>query len=123
MTSARTFFALGLFLILAGLLGFLSNPSGAKTALISGGTFGSIFLACAWGSSQGWAFVRWVGLGTMALLIPVFIWRSTVSWMAFAEGESSKWIAALLISSMLVATAIGAYFALRSPLRKEPQER
>ena len=115
MTTIRTFLFLGLFLILAGLLGYLSNPAGAKTALISGGTFGSLFLLCSAALRLRWMLVRWVGLGLIALLIPVFIWRSSASWMAFAEGDASKLVAALLISSMLVACAVagGIVFSRR----------
>ena len=37
----------GAFLIVMGLLGYLSNPEKAKTALMSGGTFGA--LSILWG--------------------------------------------------------------------------
>ena len=37
----------GAFLIVMGLLGYLSNPEKAKTALMSGGTFGA--LSIVWG--------------------------------------------------------------------------
>ena len=37
----------GAFLIVMGLLGYLSNPEKAKTALMSGGTFGALSLV--WG--------------------------------------------------------------------------
>ena len=37
----------GAFLIIMGLLGYLSNPEKAQTALLSGGTFGA--LSIVWG--------------------------------------------------------------------------
>src|SRR5881409_814203 len=46
----------GAFLIMMGLLGYLSNPEKAKTALMSGGTFGA--LSIVWGV-LGARGVRW----------------------------------------------------------------
>src|SRR3989454_3916068 len=46
----------GAFLIVMGLLGYLSNPEKAKTALMSGGTFGA--LSIVWGV-LGARGVRW----------------------------------------------------------------
>ncbi|MHC4831494.1 MAG: hypothetical protein ACYTFT_14255, partial [Planctomycetota bacterium] len=44
----------GAFLILAGLAGYLSNPEKAKTALMSGGTFGLLNLGLGWLALRGW---------------------------------------------------------------------
>jgi len=95
----------GGFLVLMGLLGYLSNPEKAKTALMTGGTFGA--LAILWGV-LGARGVRWVvpaALVTTALLTLVFSWRATVSWQAVIEGQSEKRSAALLLTVMLVGSA------------------
>ena len=44
---ARWLILYGIFLLLAGLVGYLSNPEKAKTAMMSGGTFGA--LSILWG--------------------------------------------------------------------------
>ncbi|MFZ4484137.1 MAG: TMEM14 family protein [Chthoniobacterales bacterium] len=99
----RWFIVFGAFLIICGAAGYLSNPSAAKTALISGGTFGS--LSCLWGCmmlrGSGWS--RWAGLATTLLLLGAFSWRAWAGWKAFAMGEP-KLFAASLITLMLVAT-------------------
>lgn len=46
-TTAGYLILYGAFLIVIGLLGYLSNPEKAKTALMSGGTFGA--LSILWG--------------------------------------------------------------------------
>lgn len=94
----------GLFLAVIGLLGYLSNPEKARTALISGGTFGA--LSIFWGilAARG---VRWApgaALGTAIFLLAVFTWRASVSWMAVAQGDSEKAVAAFLISLMWAAS-------------------
>jgi len=94
----------GAFVFSMGLLGYLSNPEKAATALKSGGMVAG--LAVIW--ALGWIFQRrWALFGaaaTLGLVGLAFIWRSTVSWMAYFSGESRKLTAALLITAMLVAT-------------------
>ena len=94
----------GIFLILCGLAGYLSNPEAAKTALMSGGTFG--VLSALWGvwmlkGGRMPAFVA--ALLTTLMLCGAFTWRSIVSWQAYADGEP-KLFAASLITAMLVAS-------------------
>lgn len=94
----------GLFLVLIGVIGYLSNPQKAKTALLSGGTFG--LLSIVWGALliRG---VRWAwgaALTTTVLLSGVFLWRAAVGWIAVSEGQAEKRAAALLITIMLAGS-------------------
>ena len=94
----------GAFLILAGVTGYLSNPEKAKTALMSGGMFGS--LSILWGvlEMRGFSWSKKVALATTGFLALVFTWRSTVGWIAVFDGNSEKLFAASLISLMLLAS-------------------
>jgi len=56
----------GAFLIVMGLLGYLSNPEKAKTALMSGGTFGALSLV--WGV-LGARGVRWTLPAAVVVLL------------------------------------------------------
>lgn len=107
----------GAYLILAGLAGFLSNPEKAKTALYSGGLFGSLLLVCGILLAYQKAWAAKVGLGLCALLALTFSWRATVGWIAVSNGQSEKLFAAALISTML----IGALVTLRALLKKPAQ--
>ena len=96
----------GVFLILAGLAGYLSNPEKAKTALMSGGMFGA--LSILWGV-LGARGVRWslpAALVTTGLLVLVFAWRASVGWLAVFDGKSEKLFAASLITVMLAGSAL-----------------
>ncbi|MEQ9825611.1 MAG: hypothetical protein ABQ298_14590 [Puniceicoccaceae bacterium] len=103
----------GSFLIVCGLLGYLSNPAAAKTALISGGSFGS--LSILWGIwfLRGGRRAAWMAAtGTTVLLLAAFSWRSVVTWMAVSEGEPKRF-AAVLITSMLLASVLMLTVLLR----------
>jgi uncharacterized membrane protein (UPF0136 family) len=96
--------AYGCFLILIGLIGYLSNPEKARTALASGGTFGT--LSIIWGGlslrPMGWPVIAAFVTGCFLSLI--FLWRASVGWMAVAQGDTTKLLAAILISLMLAAS-------------------
>jgi uncharacterized membrane protein (UPF0136 family) len=94
----------GAFLILMGVAGYLSNPEKAKTALMSGGTFGA--LSILWGV-MGARGARWslpVAITTTGLLAAVFVWRAGAGWLAVSEGQVEKQFAASLITLMLAAS-------------------
>jgi uncharacterized membrane protein (UPF0136 family) len=96
----------GAFLIVMGLLGYLSNPEKAKTALMSGGTFGA--LSIVWGV-LGARGVRWslpAALATSGLLALVLSWRASVGWLAVIDGKREKLFAASLVTLMLVASVL-----------------
>ena len=102
-STGHWFVGFGAFLILCGVAGYLSNPEGAKTALMSGGTFG--FLSALWGvlMLKGFAWAKIAASVTTILLVAAFAWRSIAGWMAYAAGEP-KLFAASLITLMLVAS-------------------
>lgn len=111
----------GVFLGVIGLLGFLSNPEQAKTALISGGTFGA--LSILWGGLT-WGRVSWAptaALVTTAFLLAVFTWRASVGWMDFFGGDGDKLIAASLISMMWVGSAFLIGFLISTRRSKHAQ--
>ena len=99
----RWFVGFGIFLILCGMAGFLSNPAGAKTALISGGAFGG--LSAVWGvlMLKGFVWAKTAAWASTIVLVAAFAWRSAAGWMAYAEGQP-KLFAASLITTMLVAS-------------------
>jgi hypothetical protein len=100
----------------------LSNPEKAKTALMSGGTFGA--LSIVWGV-LGARGVRWslpAALATTGLLALVLAWRASVGWLAVIDGKSEKLFAASLITLMLAASVLMLPCLLKSRKTAEPEQ-
>jgi uncharacterized membrane protein (UPF0136 family) len=115
---SRWLFAYGLFLMAMGVAGYLSNPEKAATALKSGGLFGGLSMLWGWLMSRGIGWSRWAAGATTTLLVIVFAWRATVSWMAFAGGASEKLVAAVLITLMGLASLAMLKLLLPALLRR-----
>ena len=110
----RWYVGFGIFLILCGLAGYASNPAAAKTALISGTTFGT--LSALWGfwMLKGGRLLALLAAGlTTLMLCGAFTWRSIVSWQAYSDGEP-KLFAAALITAMLFASVASLVQLLRT---------
>lgn len=111
--TAGYFVIFGIFLILLGVIGYVTHPEKALTALISGGGFGVLWML--WGilSAKG---VRWswlAALTTTVLLTLACVWRASLGWMAVANGRSEKAFAVVIITLMLAV----AVFMLLSLLK------
>lgn len=96
----------GAFLILAGVAGYLSNPEKARTALMSGGTFGALSLFWGWRIHRGHRWAVWTALFTTGFLALIFGWRAAAGWQQYAAGNPDKLVAAVLISLMLAASVL-----------------
>ena len=108
----------GVFLIVAGVLGFLSNPEKAKTALMSGGFFGMVSIVVGILARRGLARSFTISLSLVLFLGTVFVWRASVSWMSSAGGQSEKLFAAVLISVMLFASALASVLLVKTRYRQ-----
>jgi uncharacterized membrane protein (UPF0136 family) len=119
-TLSKWLFAYGLFLVAMGVAGYLSNPEKAATALMSGGIFGGLSMLWSWLMSRGISWSRWAAFAMTTLLVIVFAWRASVSWMAFAAGASEKLTAAVLITLMGTASMAMLGLLLSAIVRRTP---
>lgn len=113
MTNSKWLIGYGVFLFLCGLAGFLSNPTAAKTALISGSMFGG--LSVAWGVllGKGFNFAKWAALVTTFLLCGVFSWRSFISWQKVMADEPKAFAASLITLMLIGSLATAARLVIR----------
>lgn len=108
----RWLIGFGVFLFVSGVLGYASNPEGAKTALLTGSIFGAINSGIGLGLMWQQLWLRFAALAVTLLLIAAFSWRATVGWQEVALGEP-KLFAASLISLMLVGAVLTLIQLLR----------
>lgn len=110
---AATLAIFGIFLIILGVIGYLTNPERAHTAVIFGGGFGALWML--WGI-LGAKGIRWswlAAVATTALLALACAWRAGLSWMAVANGQSEKAFASVIISLMLAVSVFMLLFLLK----------
>ena len=67
--------------------------------------------------AKGFGWARWGALGMTAFLTLIFGWRTWASWAAVSAGEP-KQTAAMLITSMLVASLVLLPFLLRGRVKR-----
>ena len=113
----------GLFLMIIGIFGFLSNPEKAKTALLSGGGFGFLSIVLGILLHRGFRWARSAAVAMTTLLATVFVWRTGVGWVAVNQGQLEKRTAAVLITLMLAASIVTVMVLLRSRSDKKAEER
>jgi len=101
---AFTLLAYGIFLIGIGVAGYLNNPEKAKTALISGGTFGAIHLVWAYLWNRRHGIARYGAAVTLSLVLVASTWRMWASWQAYLDGDPSKRFVAFLLTAMFLGT-------------------
>ena len=111
----------GAFLIVMGVVGYLSNPEKAATAVLSGGSFGGLSMGWGYLLRRGREWARWGALATTGLLVVVFLWRASVGWMAVNAGQSEKLVAASLITAMAVASIATLWMLASASLRPQPR--
>lgn len=109
----RWFIGFGAFLIACGVAGFLSNPTAAKTALLSGGTFGALCILWGFLMRRGVRLAKFAAWATTLLLTGAFAWRAAVGWLAVEAGEP-KLFAASLITLMLCGSITSIIVLARS---------
>jgi uncharacterized membrane protein (UPF0136 family) len=118
-SKALIFF--GIYLIVAGLAGYLSNPTKAATALFSGGLFGLLSIGSGFLLKQGKQWALKVGITLSSFLVLVFSWRASVGWIAVYNGNSEKLFASALISSMLIAALLTLFLLYPRTAIKNPK--
>jgi len=99
-----TLMAYGIFLLAIGIAGYLNNPQGAKTALISGGVFGGVHLLWAFLWNRTHQIARYGAAITLIMVLAASTWRSWVAWQSYLNGDPSKQFVALLLTAMFLGT-------------------
>lgn len=109
----------GFFLIACGIVSVVFIGMKAKTALISGGTSGTLALVIAYFLSQNMFWAKIAGLVLATGLFVVFCWRTTKTLFRIFEliplqdqELKGKGIAFLIIGLMAIATLIVLIFQI-----------
>ncbi|MBX7220986.1 MAG: hypothetical protein K1Y36_13630 [Blastocatellia bacterium] len=94
----------GGFLIALGVIGFLSNPAKAASALIAGGVCGILAIVFGLQAQKGHPKSIGRALGMVMVTVFAFGWRAVMGWMSVVSGNNTKLLAASLITTMLAGS-------------------
>ena len=96
----------GGFVVLLGVLGFLSNPEKANTPLLAFSAFGAVAAGLGVMGARGVRGSLPLAAAALAAFIGVCVWRAGVGWLAVMEGQTSNLYPAIALSLMLAVSAI-----------------
>lgn len=111
----------GILLVLLGLVGYVTHPETARTALVFGGGFGALWMLLGMLSDKGRRWIWPAALSTTTLLVVGGAWRGSLSWLAVANGQSEKVFASVLITMTLAVSVTMLFLLLRDRKRSRAQ--
>ncbi|MBC8044745.1 MAG: hypothetical protein IAF08_15010 [Rhizobacter sp.] len=103
----------GAFLVVCGLAGYLSNPSRAISALISGGSAGATMMALGAAIDRNPRVISHAATGLIAVLTLVFGWRMVNAWQAATGDAPEKTFTAVLLTVMTLGSILAVIFIFR----------
>ena len=95
----------GGFLVLLGVLGFLSNSEKANTMLLAFGAFGALAAGSGVMGARGVRGSLPLAVAALAAFIGVCAWRAGVGWLEVIEGQTDNLSPTIALSMILAASA------------------
>lgn len=97
----------GVFLVTAGVLGFVLTRETSVSSLFNGGIFGTLLIVLGVMHQQGRMWTHPASLSASAIFTLTFLWRATLQWYEIANGDVTRVNIAVLLSIMsLVSLAV-----------------
>lgn len=98
--------AYGLFLVLAGVVGFEITKETSRSSLFNGTIFGTLVVILGFLHRQGRMWTHPASLSASAIFTLTFVWRAIVQWLDVTSGDVTRVNIAALLSLMAVVSAV-----------------
>jgi uncharacterized membrane protein (UPF0136 family) len=112
-TLGRTLALYGVTLVACGLLGHFLIAKGSPSALFNGGVFGVVMVVLGLLLRQGRQWTLPAALSATAVFTLTFAWRGATHWIAMTQGEHGHLGIAVLLTVLLVLSALMCLRLLR----------
>lgn len=112
----------GVFIVLLGLIGYLTHPDKSNMPLILGGVSGALLVLCGILGARRTRGSKLAALLTTALLGAACVWRASVGWLAVAHGQPEKAFASVIITLMFAAAGVTLVFLLKDRKAKNVEQ-
>ncbi|MBK6761285.1 MAG: TMEM14 family protein [Ignavibacteria bacterium] len=90
----------GLFLVSAGIVGFILTRETSVSSLFNGGIFGTLLIVLGVLHRQGRMWTHPASLSATAIFTLTFFWRTSLQWYEIANGDVTRVNIAVLLSIM-----------------------
>lgn len=95
----------GVFLVVAGLVGFELTGETSASSILNGGLFGTFVILLGVLHRQGRMWTHPAALSAAGIFLLTFVWRASIKWHGSATGDASATAIAILLTLMSLVSA------------------
>lgn len=95
----------GVFLVVAGLVGFELTGETSASSIFNGGLFGTFVILLGVLHRQGRMWTHPAALSAAGIFLLTFVWRAFIKWHSYITGDASALSIAFLLTVMSVVSA------------------
>lgn len=98
--------AYGVFLVIAGVIGFELTGETSASSILNGGLFGTFVIILGVLHRQGRMWTHPAALSAAGIFLLTFVWRASVKWHAVLSGVTTETAIAVLLTVMSIVSAL-----------------
>jgi len=98
--------AYGVFLVIAGIIGFELTGETSASSILNGGLFGTFVIILGVLHRQGRMWTHPAALSAAGIFLLTFVWRASVKWHAVLSGMTAETAIAVLLTLMSIVSAL-----------------
>jgi len=95
----------GVFLVVAGLVGFELTGETSASSILNGGLFGTFVILLGVLHRQGRMWTHPAALSAAGIFLLTIVWRSSIKWHGSATGDACSTAIAILLTLMSLVSA------------------
>lgn len=103
----------GIFLAIAGIVGYAATHATSTSALLNGGVFGTLMIIMGVVMRMGRMWTYPAAMSAAVIFTITFAWRGALQWYAVVGGEDERLPVAILLSVMFIVSGIVSTILVR----------
>ncbi|MBU3742718.1 MAG: hypothetical protein FGM24_10600 [Candidatus Kapabacteria bacterium] len=103
----------GMFLVVAGIVGYAATHATSTSALLNGGIFGALMIVMGVVMRMGRMWTYPAAMSASVIFTITFAWRGALQWHTVIGGESERLPVAMLLTVMFIVSGIVSSILVR----------